>query len=209
MKITHALWAEDEEARRGKPVIVALHGRGADERSMLGLAPLLPSDTSLVSLRAPIDSGTGFAWFANRGIGRPIEESIKEVGAAVSEWLDEHVSTPAFLFGFSGGTAMAGGLLFAEPTRYAGAVLLSGTLPWDAGYATPDGLLSGAPIFWANDPADEVIPRELVSRSESWLVDRSGALLDERHYPGAGHSISKQELIDINSFLRPLVAAAR
>ena len=110
------------------------------------------------------------------------------------------------LLGFSGGTAMASGLLFTDAERFAGAVLLSGTLPWDAGLDSPEGLLSGMPIFWSIDPDDPVIPAELVVRSRAWLVEESGADLTERLYPGVGHEISQEEAQDIAAFLGGIAA---
>lgn len=51
------------------PLVVLLHGRGADEKSIIGLAGQLPTGASYAAVRAPISSGGGYAWFANRGIG--------------------------------------------------------------------------------------------------------------------------------------------
>ncbi len=204
-RIEHVIWSAPEHERSGTILVVALHGRGADEHSMAGLAPHLPAGTTVASLRAPIAEGGGFAWFANRGIGRPVEESLKDTTRAVVDWLDEHAEEyrNVVLLGFSGGTAMAGGLLLERPDRFAGAVLLSGTLPWDAGLDATAGRLAGVRLFWANDVADPVIPAELVRRSEQWLRAESGADLTERHYPGVGHGISVEEVRDMADFIGP------
>src|SRR5664280_2022226 len=133
VQITDVAWSAGEQDRSDTLLVVALHGRGADERGMVGLAGHLPVGVTLAAPRAPIAEGGGFAWFANRGIGRPIEESIQQTAAALFRWLDRVPSrhSGVVLFGFSGGTAMGGGLLLAEPERFASAALLSGTLPWD------------------------------------------------------------------------------
>lgn len=208
-EITHVLWSVDEPAREGLPLVIALHGRGSDESAMVGLAQHLPSGFAVAALRAPIEEGGGYAWFANRGIGRPIEESIKDTAGAVFEWLDEvrDGHPQVFLLGFSGGTAMAGALLLLDPHGFDGVVLLSGTLPWDAGFDTSDGVLADVPVFWANDEADPVIPRDLVRRSEEWLRTQSGATLTERHYPGLNHSINLAELTDVSAFLSGLASS--
>jgi phospholipase/carboxylesterase len=207
-EITEIAWSADGADRAGTPLVVALHGRGSDESAMVALATYLPAGFTVAALRAPIAEGGGFAWFANRGIGRPIEESIKDTAGAVFEWLDDvrEQHSHIFLLGFSGGTAMAGGLVFLDPQGFTGAALLSGTLPWDAGFDTSDDALADLPIFWANDEADPVIPRELVGRSEEWLRTKSGAALTERHYPGLGHSISLEELTEVSAFLTGLVS---
>ena len=140
-------WSRTRAEREGTPLIVALHGRGADERTFSEIAPYLPEDASIAFVRAPIAEGDGYAWFANRGIGRPIAESISASAGQLFDWLDEVAAshTTVSLLGFSGGMAMAGGLLLAQPQRFSSAVLLSGTLPWDAGLPTETGRLNGHP----------------------------------------------------------------
>jgi len=61
--------------------VVLLHGHGGDEQSIVGLADRLPADASYATVRAPIAEGVGyawFAWFADRGIGRPVAESLTQ-----------------------------------------------------------------------------------------------------------------------------------
>lgn len=190
--------------RKGTPLLVALHGRGADETSLVPLFSQLPDAFTIAAVRGPIALDTGgYTWFENRGIGRPVESSIKATSDLLFSWLDEvaddHESVT--LLGFSGGTAMAGGLLITRPARFVAAVLLSGTLPWDAGMNDDAGRLSGQPVFWGLDPADAVIPQELLRRSEAWLRDLSGAALEVNTYPGMGHAISPQEVADVSRFL--------
>jgi phospholipase/carboxylesterase len=196
-------WSRAETERDGTPLLVALHGRGADERTFSEIAPHLPEDTTIAFVRAPIAEDGGYAWFANRGIGRPVAESIADSTERIFGWLDGEAArhTSVSLLGFSGGMAMAGGLLLAEPGRFASAVLLSGTLPWDAGLPSEPGRLAGVRVLWARDAQDTVIPAELVSRTGEWLREKSGADLDERVYPALGHAIAAAELADVRDFL--------
>jgi phospholipase/carboxylesterase len=63
------------------PLVVLLHGRGSDERDIAALADHLPPGPAYATVRAPIAEGGGYAWFANRGIGRPLPESLDETMA--------------------------------------------------------------------------------------------------------------------------------
>src|SRR5687767_6978474 len=54
------LWSKPEEERAGKPLLVLLHGYGANEEDLLSLADLLPQDFAVASVRAPMVSGAGF-----------------------------------------------------------------------------------------------------------------------------------------------------
>lgn len=201
-------WSRAEPDRDGTPLVVALHGRGADERTFAELTPCLPTAATLAFVRAPIPEGEGYAWFANRGVGRPVARSLADTADRLFAWLDtvsgRHGSVS--LLGFSGGMAMAGGLLLARPERFAAAVLLSGTLPWDAGLPEEPGRLRGVRVFWGRDAADTVIPEDLVARTGAWLRTQSGATLTERTYPGLGHGISTEELADASAVLNAAFA---
>ena len=196
-------WSKPSKDRTGT-LVVALHGRGADEQSMLPLVPHLGDDVTVAAVRGPVVLGAGgFTWFENRGIGRPVPESIARSAALLETWLDETASgfDRVVLLGFSGGCAMAGGLLLRDPARYAATVLLSGTLPWDAELDLSDGRLAGARVFYGYDVADGVIPDELIQRTVTWLRDESGADFAEHTYPGLGHGIALEELEDIKTFI--------
>ncbi|MDA8358734.1 MAG: hypothetical protein M0Z95_21130 [Actinomycetota bacterium] len=108
------------------PLVVLLHGRGSDETDIIGLADHLPAGAAYAAMRAPIGEGGGYAWFANRGIGRPVPGSLAETMAWFRAWLDElaPAGRPVVPIGFSGGGAFAGGLILAHPERYAGAGIL-------------------------------------------------------------------------------------
>src|SRR6185437_4904830 len=100
----------------------------------IALADHLPLGPAYAAVRAPIAEGGGYAWFANRGIGRPIAESLRSTMGWFRGWLDEVAAPgrPVVLIGFSGGAAFAGGLLLDDPDRYVGGAILYGTLPFDA-----------------------------------------------------------------------------
>ena len=99
------------------------------------------------------------------------------------------------LVGFSGGAAFAGGLLLQDPQRFAGAAILYGTPPFDAGIDVPPARLAGVPVLVAQGDQDSVIPRELLDRTWSYLTGGSGAAALARRDPG-GHSLTA-ETVDV------------
>src|SRR6478609_973723 len=159
------------------PLVVLLHGRGSDEAQIVGLAAHLPVGPAYAAVRAPIAEGGGYAWFANRGIGRPVGESLRSTMDWFRTWLDQvaPAGRPVVLVGFSGGAAFAGGLVLDEPARYAGAAILYGTLPFDAGVSVEPGRLAHLPVLVAQGEADQVIPRELLDATWTYLLGESGA----------------------------------
>ena len=172
------------------PLVVLLHGRGSDETEIIGLASHLPTGPQYAAVRAPIAEGGGFAWFANHGIGRPVAESLRATMDWCTGWLD-HVAPagrPVVLVGFSGGAAFAGGLVLDRPTRYSGAAVLFGTMPFEAGIATDRHTLGGLPVFVAQGDSDHVT-RELLDRTWEYLGSDSGARASALRVPG-GHQLT-------------------
>lgn len=184
------------------PLVVLLHGRGSAESEIVSLAEHLPAGPAYVALRAPIAEGGGYAWFANRGIGRPVAESLRATMDWFAEWLDGAAETgrPVVLVGFSGGAAFAGGLLLDNPGRYAGAAILYGTVPFDAGVPTAPGRLLEVPVFIAQGDQDTVIPRALLDRTWTYLHEESGAQVTARRDPG-GHGMSQATLAALGEWL--------
>ena len=185
------------------PLVVLLHGRGSHEREIIGLADALPAGPEYAAVRAPIAEGGGFAWFANRGIGRPVAESLRATMDWFREWLDgvAPAGRPVVLVGFSGGAAFAGGLLLDDPDRYAGGAILYGTLPFDAGVPTTVGRLTGVALLVAQGEQDVVIPRELLDRTWDYAREESGAEVTARRDPG-GHGIAPAALPALAEWVR-------
>ncbi|WP_068400959.1 alpha/beta hydrolase [Kribbia dieselivorans] len=193
-------WHQPDDS--AQPLVVLLHGRGADESTIIGLAEHLPAGLSYVAVRAPIAEGGGYAWFANRGIGRPVAESLAATIAWFHTWLDEVAppGRPVVLIGFSGGAAFAGGVLLDDPTRLAGAAILKGTLPFDAGVPTDVGRLAGVPVFVAHSDADQVIPLDLQQRTWIYLHGDSGAVTTSQRDAG-GHGVFAENVTALSDWL--------
>jgi len=184
------------------PLVVLFHGRGSNEADIAGLVPHLPARAAYASVRAPIAENGGYAWFANRGIGRPVAQSLRETMDWFTAWLDEVESTgrDVILVGFSGGAAFAGGLLLDRPQRYAGAAILYGTLPFDAGVPVTSDRLAGLPVLVAQGIHDTVIPRELLDRTWDYLTDLSGAAATARRFP-TGHGLGAAAVAELAGWI--------
>lgn len=189
------------------PLVVLLHGRGSSEQDIIGLASHLVPGPAYAAVRAPISEGGGYAWFANRGIGRPVAESLAETMSWFRTWLDgvAPAGRPVVLVGFSGGAAFAGGLLLQDPQRFAGAAILHGTLPFDAGVPVTPGRLTGVPVFVAQGEQDSVIPRELLDRTWSYLLGDSGAPPYARRDPG-GHQLTSRTVGELGGWIAERLA---
>jgi len=191
------------------PLVVLLHGRGSNEEEIIGLASLLPAGASYAAVRAPIAEGGGYAWFANRGIGRPLPDSLRTQMDWFRSWLDEvaPANRPVIVVGFSGGAAFAGGLLLDDPGRFAATAILFGTLPFDAGVSTEPGRLAGAHVLVIHGDQDQVIPADLLAATWSYLTTDAGASTLAIRDQG-GHGISPASATALGEWLGDQLRAA-
>jgi phospholipase/carboxylesterase len=198
-------WRRPAKRGAATPLVVLLHGRGADENDLIDLADDLPQHFAYASVRGPIALPEGgYRWFEDRGIGRPVPASLQSTIDMLRTWMDSSATadydrTRTYVLGFSQGMMTAAALLLDDPARLAGAVLLSGSIAVDIGTATPDRL-AGVPVFAAHGTFDGVIPPERVAQSLQYLRERSGADLSEHTYP-IDHAISRREIADISAWL--------
>ncbi|MRG60173.1 phospholipase [Agromyces sp. CFH 90414] len=202
------LWSASPADRQGRPLLVLLHGYNSHEGDLFGLAPYLPLQPVIASLRAPIAADFGHAWFAllDEGRQRSVDQA-QSATTAVIDWLDRVWPGEASvgLLGFSQGGAMALELLRRDPDRFSYAVSLAGfALP---GEREADDRLAelAPPVFWGRGTADTVIPGDAVEHTRTWLPAHSS--LDERIYEGVAHSVSEAELADVTAFVRAQYAA--
>jgi phospholipase/carboxylesterase len=197
------LWSAEPADRVDRPLLVLLHGYGADERDLFGLVPYLPAAFVAIAVRAPLTPpfpAPGYSWYPIEGLDGRDPNHVTDAASRVIDWLDAVAPDARVgLLGFSQGAAVALQAMRLRPERFAFAVNLSG-------YATP-GALAGdealaerrPPVFWGRGTRDDVIPPFLVEHTVTWLPEH--AELSGRVYQGLTHSVSEQELDDVRVFL--------
>lgn len=194
------LWST--EARERMPLLVLLHGYGADENDLFGLARYLPAGLAVASVAAPLAPPwpmPGRSWYPIEGLDGRDPSHVTAAAEAVLRWLDEIGADDIALLGFSQGAAVSLQALRLAPERIGAVVALSGyvapgDLPGD-----PELAERRPPVFWGRGTHDDVIPPNLVVHTADWLPTHSD--LSGRVYTGLTHSISEDELVDVRVFL--------
>lgn len=199
---TATRWSTPERGRM--PLLVLLHGYGADENDLFGLIPYLPSGIAVASVAAPLAPPwpmPGRSWYPIEGLDGRSAEAVTAAAEAFLSWLDATAgdAPSVALLGFSQGAAVSLQALRLAPERFGAVAVLSG-------YAAPgelpndESLTELRPhVFWGRGTHDDVIPPSLIDHTAQWLPGHSE--LSGRVYTGLTHSISEEELADVNRFL--------
>ncbi|AYF97596.1 alpha/beta hydrolase [Protaetiibacter intestinalis] len=197
-------WSVEPAARRGRPLVILLHGRGSDERDLAGLAELLPAEFVYASLRAPHPFGPGFAWFddAVEVPGDPRMASADAAADAVLAWLHGLGWMPPAVgaAGFSQGGAIATHLLRQGYGRVEFAVNMSGFVVGGTHPGDDRLVREPPPVYWGRGGVDPFFSPELIARAEAWLPFHTS--LESAVYPGVGHTVPDAMLRDVVEFLR-------
>ena len=111
------------------PLLLLLHGRGADETDLMGLEPALDPRFVVVSPRAPYRFMGGWAWYDRAEAGRPDPETFQPGLDTLRTFIE---SLPAaygvdprrtYIFGFSQGAIVGSALTMSAPDLVAGLVM--------------------------------------------------------------------------------------
>lgn len=204
LRIDGALTRWSSTERAGMPLLVLLHGYGADEHDLYGLVPYLPTGIAVASVAAPLAPPwpmPGRSWYAIDGLDGRSPAAVTAAAESFLRWLDdERADAPTVaLLGFSQGAAVALQTLRLAPDRIDAVVALSGYAA--AGDLPHDTVLAEQrpPVFWGRGTHDDVIPPALIDHTAQWLPGHSD--LSGRVYTGLTHSISEEELRDVHVFL--------
>ncbi|HEX6132638.1 MAG TPA: alpha/beta fold hydrolase [Longimicrobiales bacterium] len=199
-------------ATDGVPVVVLLHGRGADRTDLFALRRFLPDGWAVVAPDAPFPAapwgyGPGRAWYQYLGRNRPEPDSFQRSLEHVDDLLTRlpeiigREPGPVALGGFSQGGAVSMGYALTHRRPGLSIVNFSGFLADHPAVAPTPEAVAGARFFWGHGTADPAIPFALAIEGRE-LLARAGADLETRDYH-MGHGISPDELADAVTWLQP------
>lgn len=195
-------WGAPLDTARG--AVILLHGRGGMAEDMLTLAEAFAQhDIAYLALQAP-----GRTWYP-RSFLAPIAQnepdlshSLTAVGEAVRALKTAGLPAERIaLVGFSQGACLALEFAARNAERFGGVAALSGGLIGPS--RTPrdyQGSLAGTPAFVGCSDVDSHIPLERVNESAA-VLQRLGANVTKRIYPGMGHTIIDDEVRAIQAML--------
>lgn len=205
-----------ERPPRGEPdgLLVLHHGRGSDERDLIGLADILDPAGRLhvVSVRAPLTlpGAPGYHWYAVRQVGHPDPSTFAETWPRLTAFHDElgrRVGVgPArtVLGGFSQGAVMSYALGLGEGRPpVAGLLCFSGFIPAVEGFATHLDDRRECRVFIAHGRLDPVIGVEF-ARAARAVLEPAG-LPVSYHEGDFAHNIDPRQIPDAVRWLEEVL----
>ena len=193
------------------PALVLLHGRGANEDDLLGLAEYLDERLMIVSARAPFawTHGGGFTWYDVVDIGVPEPAMFTESYRKLEQFMADIRTGYAIderrilLGGFSMGTVMSFALALSCPGSFLGVAAHSGLIPEATGLPYVWEEVRGKPFFVAHGVHDPVIPVAFARRAKE-LLTKAHAAVTYREYD-LQHQIGEESLNDMMKWVSDLL----
>lgn len=192
------------------PLLILMHGVGANEQQMSQLAPAFDSRFVVLSVRSPLTLGANaFGWFhvSFTPSGPVIVPEEAEAGwKLLARFIDEAVAAydadpeRVFLAGFSQGGIMALATLLTAPEKIAGAVVMSGRLLPEVlpRAATPE-VLRDKPLLIVHGVTDDKLGIHLARWAREQL-SRFPLDLTYEELP-MGHAITRESLALVTTWL--------
>lgn len=192
-----------EPLATARAAMILVHGRGATAEDILTVAPAL----QLPGWAYLAPQSAGNAWYPNP-FTAPIESNEPFLSAALEmlaslvHRVEERVPVDRIvLLGFSQGACLALEFAARNARRYGGIVGLSGGLIGPEGTSRDyPGRFAGAPAFLGCSDVDPHIPKHRVVEAAQ-VLERMGASVTTRLYPGMGHLVSEEELAEVNQLV--------
>jgi phospholipase/carboxylesterase len=210
-------YVERPAAAEPEGILVLHHGRGTDERDLIGLADVLDPERRLhvAAPRAPLQmpGWSGYHWYVVPRVGYPDPDTFQAAVSLLSEFHDELWERTGIgpertvLGGFSMGTVMSYALgLSAERPAPAGILAFSGFVPTVAGWQPALESRRDVRVFIAHGRRDPVIGVTFAQRAAELL--REGGLEVEYRESDAAHQIDPRDLPAAVSWLSGVVSLA-
>ncbi|HRG59618.1 MAG TPA: esterase [Bacteroidia bacterium] len=193
------------------PAIILLHGYGSNESDLISLAPQMPSNYYIFSLRAPFKIGADqYQWYEIKRSTGSIEinfEQEEQSRKKLISFIDELVikyklnKSKIIVAGFSQGGILAEAIGLTAPEKVAGVACFSGRfLPELKPLIKSKAQLQNKKIFLAHGTQDQLLT--ITIADENYNTLKALGLQVSYKKDNIGHSISAALLREFNLWLK-------
>jgi predicted esterase len=185
--------------------LLLIHGRGAAAENMLALY----RELALPTIAAIAPQAADNVWYpqsflAPIAANQPyLDSALRRIESLISQLVARGIkSDHIVLLGFSQGACLATEFAARHTRPYGGIIGLTGGLIGPEG--TPRdyrGSLAGTPVFLGTSDPDAHVPFARVEETKV-VLERLGAAVELRRYPGMGHTVNDDELDAVRALLQ-------
>jgi predicted esterase len=192
-----------------RSVVVMLHGRGASAESILSLFSELNVSDGLAAVAPQAAGGTWYpqSFLAPLVMNQPyLDSALRKVESVVADLIARGIASERIaILGFSQGACLATEFAARHPRRY-GAVmgLTGGLIGPDSTPREYAGSLEGTPVFLGTSDPDPHVPFARVEETRD-VLERLGATVELRRYPGMPHTINEDEIEACRALLQTMM----
>lgn len=150
------------EGKAGEPVLILLHGTGADENNLLPVAEAIAPEATVFSIRGNVSENGMNRYFKRHGEGQYDVEDLIQRGKELYQFIEEKSEEYDFsledvvLFGFSNGSNIGINMLLLEEAQFNKAMLYAPMYPVEIAHGVD---LTDAKIFLSMGENDPIVPK--------------------------------------------------
>ena len=183
------------KGKAGEPVIVLLHGTGADENNLIPVANAIAPDSTVLSIRGNVSENGMNRYFKRHAEGNYDVEDLMTRGKELYQFITEKAAEYNFeledvvLLGFSNGSNIGINMLLLEESKINKGMLYAPMYPVDL---TDGPDLSDAKILLSMGENDPIVPKAESDRVIE-IFESRGAKVDQVWVNS--HEINEKNLI--------------
>ncbi|WP_342421032.1 dienelactone hydrolase family protein [Paenibacillus sp. FSL E2-0178] len=188
------------------PVIFTFHGKGSNERNMLGLVAPLAEDFIIIGVRGNLPLGTGYQYYDLKSLGNPIREMFDQAVADLEDFIqyatEEYPVDPGkrYLLGFSQGAILSMTLALTMGDQLKGIVALNGYIPEFVKTEYRLRSIKEVSVFGSHGEYDSVFPVRIGHETAAYLQEQTERLTFKL-YP-TDHGVSEQNQLDFLNWFK-------
>lgn len=204
--ILHFEISEPQKILDNNPILILLHGRGADEFDLLQIGELLNENFLTISIRAPKRFlFGGYTWF---DMNNEMEindddffKSFSDLNETINFILQKYNRSKNFILGFSQGAVMAYSIGLFRPKDFVGIIAQSGFL-FESKKIQFD-FNNKTNFFQTHGKFDDVVSIKYADESKKYF-EKNNLNLVSKYYQ-MSHEISDDCINDVKNWIKSLL----
>jgi phospholipase/carboxylesterase len=188
------------------PTIFTLHGKGSNEKNMLGLVTPVSDDFIIVGIRGNLTLGAGFQYYELKSLGNPIREIFDQAVQQLEAFI--HYATAKYpidaakryLLGFSQGAILSMTLALTMGDQLKGIIALNGYVPDFVKTEYSLRSVQDVSVFISHGEFDSVFPIRIGHETAAYFENETSRMTFKTY--ATDHGVSEENQRDFVNWLK-------